>query len=98
MPAAEMTVGAAAPKDKMSAAERWPEQASWVATAPSVRAVHERVVADFEELMSVVHEASARGDEYESFERTLVPRVFALGRLLIALFLALSEARTEAPC
>ena len=97
MPATEMTVGAAAPKDKVSDAEQWPEQAPWVAMAPSVRALRERVAACVEELVSVVDEASARGEDYESFERTLIARIFALGRLLTALFLTLTEARTEAP-
>jgi hypothetical protein len=94
-----MTVGAAAPKDKdqRTNAERWPEQAPWIAVAPSVRTLREEVAARAEELVAPVDEASSRGDDYEGFERALVLRVFAFGRLVIALFLALSEARVEAP-
>ena len=97
MPATELTVGAGAPKDKLTDAERWPEQAAWIAAAPSVRVLQAEVAAYIEELVSSVGASSARGEDYESFERSLVTRVFVLGRLLIALFLALSEARTEAP-
>ena len=97
MPAAELTVGAAGREDKRSNAERWPEQAPWIDVAPSVRTLRGRVAAHVEDLGSLVDGSSARGDDYESFERTLVLHIFALGRLLIALFLALSEARTEAP-
>ena len=97
MPAAEMTVGAAGRKDKRSNVERWPEQAPWIDVAPSVEALRRHVAAHVEELVSLVDGSSTRGEDYESFERTLVTDIFTLGRLLIALFLALSEARTEVP-
>ncbi len=97
MPATEMTVGAIAPQDKRTEADLWPEQDSWNDVAPSVRALRERVAAHVDELVSRVEESSARGCGYEGLERTPIARIFALGRLLIALFWALSEARTEVP-
>ena len=78
MPAAEMTVGAAGPEDKRSNAERWPEQAPWIDVAPSVETLRGHVAAQLEELVSLADESSARGDDYESFERTLVAYTFTL--------------------
>jgi len=89
MPAAGGTIGQAAEGDNS-----WPEQAAWAHAAPDGAAVRRRVGRAFRELMRFVEGASGtRG--YEAFEGKLIIRVFGLARLLIVLFLTLSEERTE---
>src|SRR5690606_27483006 len=91
MPAAGGTIEQVAGVDN-----RWPEQAPWVHSAPDVGDVRRRVGTAFRELVRFTGTHSGAGG-YEAFERELIGRVFGLSRLLIVLFFALSEGRTEVP-
>jgi len=74
----------------------WPEQAAWAHAAPDTGEVRARIGAEVRALVGFVEGCGgARG--YEAFEGELIGRIFGLARLLVVLFLALSEERTEVP-
>lgn len=92
MPAATETIEAAPVEDKEGP---WTEQDAWAKEAPSSVEVRGHVEAQVRCLLDLVHR-NAGELGYEGFERELVPAVFRLGRLFIALFLCLSHERLDA--
>lgn len=72
--------------------EKWPEQSEWLTESPTTAIVERRAREHFASLLRL-----ARSEEksFYDFERLLVPLVFALGRLLLALFLAERHQRHQ---
>lgn len=63
----------------------WPEQAEWLDAAPGLMLVERRTRECFADLLALTRD---RDRSFFEFEKHLTPLVFALGRLLLALFLA----------
>jgi hypothetical protein len=72
------------------------ESRLWAGDNPGSRVVRERVQVYYDGLISFIEKATV-GQRFSSFERELYGMVFQFGRMLIALFLALAEERTEVP-
>lgn len=70
----------------------WSEQRDWLEQCPVLAAVEKRARERFASLLSLTRD---EGRSFYEFERTLVPLVFALGRLLLALFLARRHDRCQ---
>jgi hypothetical protein len=70
----------------------WREQREWLAEPPGPERVEERTRAQFATLLDLAKKGEHSGFE---FEKALVPLVFALGRLLMALFFACREKRLK---
>ncbi len=90
MPAQIITLPAQESPDKS-------EQDEWLATCPDTVLVTRRIREHVERLLEFVGH-DARGLSFYEFEKALIPRVFCLGRLLMALFLCRrhEELRTAA--
>jgi hypothetical protein len=91
MPAASETIEAPTAQGKE---EPWAEQDEWAEHAFMSLELRERVETQCGTLLDVVHK-SAGLSGFESFERELIPALFKLGRLLIALYLCLGQERVE---
>ena len=91
MPAVSETIEAPQPRGKDAIGT---EQDEWLKEAPSSLEVRERVEAQFKVLLELVHR-SAGSERYEGFERELIVEVWRLARLLINLFLCLSQERLQ---
>lgn len=89
MPASDKV---ASDTDKPEEEGRWPEQAAWVDTPPSAALVEKQTRESFTALLQVTREGK---HSFFEFEQLLVPLVFGLGRLLLALFLARRHERLK---
>jgi len=69
------------------------EQDEWKENQPHSTYLSSRIDAEVQAILEFV-DAAAGKKTYEAFEEELIPRIFCLGRLLIALFLCLWEERT----
>lgn len=69
------------------------EQDDWRDLSPTSTYLRQRAKAQFSELLALVDREAGR-EAYDSFETELIPEVFRLGRMLIALFLCLWQERT----
>jgi hypothetical protein len=72
------------------------EQDEWKDWCPSSSLLRGRAESEMERLLDFVDSAAGE-QQYGSFERELLVRVFRLGRLLIVLFLQLWQERTPVP-
>jgi hypothetical protein len=70
----------------------WPEQAPWADAPPSAALVEEQTRESFAKLLRVTRDGK---QSFFEFEQLLIPLVFGLGRLLLALFLVRRHERLE---
>ncbi len=91
MPAATETIETLTPRSKEAP---WVEQAEWAEQAPTSLELRERVEIQYGALLDLVHLSAGRGG-FELFERELIPALWKLARLLIALYLCLGHERLE---
>jgi hypothetical protein len=71
-----------------------PEQSAWRSAAPSPAMIEESARAHVAAIVEFIDKV-AGVERYEGFERELIKRLFAVGRLMTALFLCSSQERTE---
>lgn len=69
------------------------EQDEWEESQPHSASLRSRIDSEFHSILDFI-DTTAGKKTYEVFEKKLVPSIFCLGRLLIALFLCLWEERT----
>ena len=72
-------------EDEEGPGPTWPEQAKWLKTPPSAALVEQQARSSFAALLQLTQD---RKRSFFELERLLIPAVFALGRLLLAVFLA----------
>lgn len=70
----------------------WTEQEEWKGRAPASLELRLRIEAQMRDILEMIGRAAGT-QRYDAFEKQLIVEVFRLGRLLLALFLCLSESR-----
>lgn len=73
------------------------EQDAWKARAPTSNEIESRLREYFEEVVAFAKREVAEERTFFDFERGLVPVVFAIGRLLVALFLCRQHEELDVP-
>lgn len=93
-PRAQTTVRVATGTDNSEGDEgpTWPEQAGWLKAPASAVLVEQQARNRFAALLQLTRD---RERSFLEFERLLIPALFALGRLLLAAFLARRHERLE---
>jgi hypothetical protein len=92
MPATVQTINAVEPEGKD---EPRTEQDEWLTRAPTSLQLRQRVEWQVQEMLELV-DGSAGSEDYEAFEQQLIPSMWRLGRLFVALFLCLCHERLVA--
>lgn len=73
------------------------EQGAWKSRQPSSEEIEAHLRECFEAAVAFVKRETPKGKTFLDFEQGLVPVVFAIGRLLVALFLCRQEEMLEVP-
>ena len=87
--AARIAAGTDSPDEE---APTWPEQAEWVKAPSTATLVEQRARDSFAALLQLTRDGER---SFFEFEKLLIPFVFALGRLLLAAFLARRHERLK---
>jgi len=87
----------AAKKPKVSPSTDTTEQDAWKDRQPTSDEIEARLRAYIEEVVAFVKRDVPEGRTFFDFEQGLVPVVFAIGRLLVALFLCRQHEQVEVP-
>lgn len=87
----------AAKKPKVSPSTDTTEQDAWRDRQPTSDEIEARLRAYFEEVVAFVKKDVPEGRTFFDFEQGLVPVVFAIGRLLVALFLCRQHEQVAVP-